>query len=210
MLKHGLFATCVALLLAAVPCLGAAKADLSNVAAPPLVIADLDGDHTLDFAIGSRSGNSTAGFLYRIDLGLSGSAEASSFTVFDRQGTGLNVSTVDLDGDHDLDLVITSQPFHRPVGVWINDGTGKFERGDSSRYPASIWSDSHSLQNTPLEIETYSIATPRRQPAFHLVVFARAQIPAYSARVSRTREAVFALPVCLKVPPSLRAPPATL
>ena len=133
-----MFAVLVALALAA-PSIAAATPELGSTSAPPLIIADLDGDHKLDVAVGSRSGDSVAGFFYRIDVGLSGSAQSSSFTIFDRLATGLNVTTIDVDGDHDLDFVITSLPLRNPIGVWINDGTGRFERGEASLQSFFMW-----------------------------------------------------------------------
>jgi len=201
------FAVLVALALAA-PSIAAAKAELGSTSAPPLIIADLDGDHKLDVAVGSRSGDSVAGFFYRIDVGLSGSAQSSSFTIFDRLATGLNVTTIDLDGDHDLDFVITSLPLRNPIGVWINDGTGRFERGEASRYSASIWTERQDIRNLPTMTGNDVAETGSRLPAFHLVVFARAQIPAQACSTHHASEVPAGSAASFVSCPLLRAPPA--
>jgi hypothetical protein len=200
-------AVLIALVLAA-PLTAAARPELGSTSAPPLIIADLDGDHKLDVAVGSRSGNSVAGFFYRIDVGLTGSAQSSSFTVFDRLATGLNVTTMDLDGDHDLDFVVTSLPLRHPIGVWINDGNGRFVRGEASRYSALIWTERQDIQSLPTVAGNDAVEAGLRLPAFHLVVFARAQIPAHACRTYHAPE-VPALSSASSVScPLLRAPPA--
>jgi hypothetical protein len=206
-LRPGLLAALIALTLAA-PSIAATTPELGSNSAPPLIIADLDGDHKLDVAVGSRSGNSVAGFFYRIDIGLSGSAQSSSFTIFDRLATGLNVTMMDLDGDHDLDFVITSLPLRHPIGVWINDGTGRFQRGEASLYSSSIWTERQDIQNLPTAASNDVAETGSRLPAFHLVVFARAQIPQQIRQTYRLPEILAAPSVSIGSRPPLRAPPA--
>jgi hypothetical protein len=203
----GVFAVLVALALAA-PSIAAATPELGSTSAPPLIIADLDGDHKLDVAVGSRSGDSVAGFFYRIDVGLSGSAQSSSFTIFDRLATGLNVTTIDLDGDHDLDFVITSLPLRHPIGVWINDGTGRFVRGEASHYSASIWTERQDIRSLPRMDSNDVAEAGSRLPAFHLVVFARAQIPQQIRQTYWLPEVLAAPSVSIDSRPPLRAPPA--
>src|SRR4029077_15302628 len=49
---------------------------------------------------------------------------------------GLHLTPRDVDGDHDLDIVVTIGFARQPVAVWINDGQGGFEEGDLAAYPA--------------------------------------------------------------------------
>ena len=186
----------------------AATPQLGSTAAPPLVIADLDGDHRLDVAVGSRSGNSVAGFFYRIDLGLTGSTQASSFTIFDRAATGFAIATQDLDGDHDLDFIITSLPLRRPIGVWINDGTGRFERGKTGRYAPSLWAEPQTIETIPLTEDDDYAEAGSRSPLFFPVVLARSQIPDRVRRTYRRPEIVIPSSIFLEHRPPLRAPPA--
>jgi hypothetical protein len=57
-----------------------------------------------------------------------------------------------VDGDGDLDLVVTSAWSFAPVGVWINNGHGEFARGDPTAYPRAIWTEAPKVvSNTPQE-----------------------------------------------------------
>jgi hypothetical protein len=103
-------------------------------------IADLDGDGRPDLAIARAEGWGPRGFQYRIDLDLTTRTGLSSFSVSADRG-GLLIIPRDVDGDWDLDLIITSARTFTPVGVWINDGHGGFIRSDSTAYPQSTWNE---------------------------------------------------------------------
>lgn len=102
-------------------------------------VADLDGDHLPDVASGINTGHTPAGYSYRVDLDLSGHTNQNSFSVLSEEPNGLNIEAIDIDGDHDLDLVITGRLSLRPIGVWINDGTGSFTPGDLGQYVLVAW-----------------------------------------------------------------------
>jgi hypothetical protein len=103
-------------------------------------IADLDGDGRPDLAIARAEGWGPNGFQYRIDLDLTTRAGLSSFSVFAQRG-GLRIIPRDVNGDWELDLIITSAWSFTPVGVWINDGHGGFTRSDPTAYPQSTWTE---------------------------------------------------------------------
>jgi hypothetical protein len=64
-----------------------------------------------------------------------------------------------VNGDWNLDLVITTAWSFTPVGVWINDGHGGFIRSDATAYPQSIWTEGpHILSETPHE--TFQATVP--------------------------------------------------
>jgi hypothetical protein len=48
------------------------------------------------------------------------------------------VAAIDVDNDHDLDLVITPLLGRDVVGIWLNDGAGHFRRGDLDAVPADV------------------------------------------------------------------------
>ena len=102
-------------------------------------VGDLDGDSEADLARAEIVRLSTNDGQYRINLDLSKSGTRFSFDVHLARTVGLNIDTRDVDGDHDLDLVITSGMLHRPVGLWLNDGEGHFSEADSSLFPDNMW-----------------------------------------------------------------------
>jgi len=114
-------------------------------------VADLDGDHVPDLASGTNTGHTSAGYSYRVDLDLSGNTGSKSFSVLSQEPNGLNIQAIDVDGDHDLDLVITSRWSMQPIGVWINDGSGSFTPGDLDQYNSRIWQTGPSIRSSRLE-----------------------------------------------------------
>jgi hypothetical protein len=139
-----------------------AKAQHSNIA-PDLVVqvphlpasvlngsgavGDFDGDRQADFAVTAAQRFIGRGQGYRVDVHLT-AERSTSFDVASRSAGGLHIAAVDVDGDHDLDLVITSEFGREPIGVWINDGRGGFSQGDAAAYPNSIWRQSDRFVET--------------------------------------------------------------
>jgi len=105
-------------------------------------IADLDGDGRPDLAVAKLEGRGPGGFRYRIDLDLTSRAGPSSFSVLAQRG-GLLITPRDVNGDWELDVLITSAWSFTPIGVWINNGHGEFVRNGPadghrpSRYASS-------------------------------------------------------------------------
>ena len=113
-------------------------------------IADLDGDGRPDLAVVRELSTNLQGSRYRIELHLTSRSRPSSFSVAAETG-GLHVAARDIDGDRDLDLIITGARSHRPVGVWINDSHGQFDPADPRAYPPSTWTEaSNSVSHVPL------------------------------------------------------------
>jgi len=135
---------------------GVCLASTSQVSTSPLssrslgrvdwTAADFDGDHQLDVATTRSAGR--GGYVLELDLSsrrAGGSGGQFSFPTLPPSPFGLHLTPRDVDGDHDLDIIITSGFARRPVAVWINDGKGGFEEGDLAAYPAWIWREDLSL-----------------------------------------------------------------
>jgi hypothetical protein len=93
------------------------------------VVADFDADRVPDLAIADR----TAGSRFQIDVRLSeGPTQSVSFVSTE---SVLNITALDIDNDRDADLVVTQVLSRRVIGIWLNDGTGHFDRHDTSAFP---------------------------------------------------------------------------
>lgn len=121
-------------------------------------IADLDGDGHPDLAIAKAEGRGTNGYRYQVDLDLTTGAGPSSFSVFAQSG-GLLIVPRDVDGDWDVDLVISSARTLAPVGVWINDGHGGFIRSSPTAYTRSGFTGGLGILCNPPQ-ETFQATVP--------------------------------------------------
>jgi hypothetical protein len=141
-------------------------------------IADLDGDGLPDLAIARAEGWGPKGFQYRIGLDLTTRAGPTSFSVSAEIG-GLRIIPRDVDGDGYLDLVITSAWSLAPVGVWINDGHGRFTQGDPTTQLRSIWTEGPGItSNTPHETFQATVSqTYRSWIDFSVQAYFRNELP---------------------------------
>jgi hypothetical protein len=111
-------------------------------------VGDLDGDRRTDVAVAQPQGLVNGAYRYRVDVQLSADP-STTFDVDSMTSGGLHISARDVDGDYDLDLVITSKFGREPVGVWINDGHGRFTPGNADTYAKSIWQETDRCFETP-------------------------------------------------------------
>lgn len=115
-----------------------------EVSAPwntPWAVVDLDGDQQPDVAQSLGRGADGNGFYYTISVRLSKTREFRSLVVLSNDPSGVNVVPRDVDGDHDLDLVVTSAATRKPIAVWLNDGHGGFQLVSSETISPSIVDD---------------------------------------------------------------------
>jgi hypothetical protein len=93
-------------------------------------IADFDADGAPDVAIADRT--TRGGSRYSIEVHLSrGWTQTVSFV--STRGA-LTIAAFDVDDDHDADLVVTPVLSHEIVGIWVNDGAGHFDAGNSESF----------------------------------------------------------------------------
>jgi len=93
-------------------------------------VGDLNADGRPDVAVADRIGRGAGGFAYNVQLSIAGGGSQS--VDFDSDQDALSVVLRDVDHDRDLDVVVTGAVSRSIVGVWLNDGTGKFERATPS------------------------------------------------------------------------------
>jgi hypothetical protein len=55
-------------------------------------------------------------------------------------------------------LVITTEFSRQPVGVWINDGHGRFTPGDAELYPTTIWQEVDQAVEGPASAQQPDLA----------------------------------------------------
>src|SRR5262245_12398018 len=102
-----------------------------------LATADFDGDSHKDPVFVFPDGSSFSS-TYIVTIRFSTQIASASFTVQSSPG-GLQLAAQDVDGDCDLDLVITTRFFGEHVGVWVNDGSGNLTKSTAAEYPVWIW-----------------------------------------------------------------------
>jgi hypothetical protein len=108
-----------------------------GTAAGPLgastAIADFNSDGLPDVAIADRIGpQSGASHHFRLQVVLAG-LDSVSLDV-DSTESALALSVADVDQDHGLDIVLSRPLSGETVGVWLNDGTGRFTSAPVARF----------------------------------------------------------------------------
>lgn len=111
---------------------------LDSTAVSGWVLADLNGDQDADLAT-ARSGRHDAnGYSQEVRITL-GAFQQTTFH-FLSPGATVELSSRDVDGDHDGDLIVFEPLSSQPIGVWINDGAGTFHEGRLEDF-RKLWSD---------------------------------------------------------------------
>jgi hypothetical protein len=101
-------------------------------------IADFDGDRKPDLAtVEVQKGNSSSTTQYSIRLQLTAGA-VQVFGVIAPAG-GLQIVARDVNGDHALDVLVSTAWQHKQIAVLLNDGHGKFTLADPGAFPAAFW-----------------------------------------------------------------------
>jgi len=133
------------LLLAAGSAFQALAAEAGNSELPILygapsasgwVLADLNGDQQIDLASASSGLSDTGGYAQEVRVTLGASHE--TFFHFQSRGATVELSSRDVDGDHDGDLIVFEPLSNQPISVWLNDGAGSFHEAPLANFKA-LW-----------------------------------------------------------------------
>ena len=205
-----LFAIAVPWGLLALPRSSAAPAAFNDSpAGASWTLGDFDGDGLADLLTSSIETLGPSGYGHRIQIRSgSGAAIGASFQVFGST-PGLTVLARDIDGDHDLDLIVSNSYSSRPIGVWINDGHGVFTQADEKAYDRSLWTWPGASFTTPVAAPRRSVSCvhERRPPAVVLAVSSSLSVPAAHGSPVSPRD--IPRPRPMLGPFSPRAPPAS-
>ena len=101
------------------------------------VLADLNGDQNVDLATARSGGHDANGYAQEVRITL-GAFRQTSFH-FLSPGATVELSTRDVDGDDDGDLIVFEPLSSQPIGVWLNDGAGSFHEGRLADFQ-KLWS----------------------------------------------------------------------
>ncbi len=129
------------LLFGFTPSAWAQASDTGSVAATSIgsglqfAIADFDGDHRPDTTY-VQAGQDPNNDSYYVNFRLS-SKGRSCFRLFAPSG-GISVEARDVNGDHAVDLVVTTAWFGQPVAVLLNDGHGTFTAAKPGAFPSAF------------------------------------------------------------------------
>ena len=124
---------------------------------PSFSIADFDGDSKPDLVSVEIGKSDLTRTDYSIQLQLS-AAGRQTFRIVAPLG-GLQIVARDVNGDHALDLVLTTTWFGQPVAILLNDGHGSFSREDPAAFPEAF-SESETNWASNSEHATDAIGVP--------------------------------------------------
>ena len=132
---------------ATLACAGSAAWGISGSSLPfnnSLLAGDFNGDRHSDLIRLHLESESANAVTYSVRVKLSGSqTEVTTQLVVD--SWGVEVIPRDVDGDHDLDLVVASLITHEPLKVLLNDGHGRFAAGKLSDFAVALWHESGQI-----------------------------------------------------------------
>jgi len=120
-------------------------------------IADFDGDSKPDLASveNGKSDLTRTDDLIHLQLSAAG---RQTFQIVAPVG-GLQIVARDVNGDHTLDLVLTTTWLGQPVAILLNDGHGSFSREDPTAFP-EVFSESEANCASNTEHATDAIGAP--------------------------------------------------
>lgn len=103
---------------------------------PQFAIADFDGDHRLDLAYVETGQGELSREAYWISFRLSFRGQHSA-RILAPPG-GLQIEARDINGDHAVDLVVSTAWLRQPVAILLNDGHGAFAPAKPAAFPGAF------------------------------------------------------------------------
>jgi hypothetical protein len=154
---------------------------------PQFAIADFDGDLRPDLASIQAGSNRFGATDYWIQLQLSAAGRQSIRVV--APAGGLWIEARDVNGDHAVDLVLTTAWFRQPIAILLNDGHGNFSRAEPSAFPDAFngstanWASASDQATEAVGVPPQSGAGVCPETRAHLIVQSHADsIPLSSTR----------------------------
>ena len=147
------------------------------------VLADFDGDSQIDVVTSRAERLQDHEYSHEISLKLSGSP-STSFT-FRNRYPSVQLNSMDIDGDHDRDIVIREAGTSEPLAVWLNDGSGHFLQGDLEHFRA-VLEEHHSPHVRLPQIDDdspFDVSDQRIDPAIVGAAVLRAEPEARTPRL---------------------------
>lgn len=144
---------------------------LDSPAVSGWVLADLNGDQNVDLATARSGGHDASGYSQEVRITL-GAFQQTSFRFLSPSAT-VELSSQDVDGDQDRDLVILEPLSREPIGVWINDGAGFFHEGNLADFEAVLGHgrSSHGFLGPNQRLALLAISEERIQLAVPVISF---------------------------------------
>lgn len=121
-------------------------------------IADFDGDGHPDLARIQISASNFGTATYSIQLRLTSSGQ--HLIQFTAPVGGLQIQARDVNGNHALDLVVTTAWLRDPVAIFLNDGHGGFSRAATGEYPEAFQQQKTNWTRLPSNAVADSVGVP--------------------------------------------------
>jgi hypothetical protein len=122
------------------------------------LVADFDGDHISDLAVGRTE---TSCFQLEIHL----STQPNKASVHHRDVlAGMAFLVYDIDRDNDQDLILANPGSLYPAAVWLNDGRGHFEETERLGGFSLLREDPLTLETESSQAEPVAIAQDDDRP----------------------------------------------
>jgi len=147
------------------------------------VLGDFDGDSQMDVVTSRAERLSGHEYSHEVSLKLSGSP-STSFTFRDHYPS-VELNSLDVDGDHDRDIIIRETGTSEPLAVWLNDGSGHFLQGDLEHFRA-VLEEHHSPDIKLLQIDNdspFDLGDQRIDPAIMATSIIKAEPQARTPRL---------------------------